>query len=160
MSGPPRRKLLSLRKGVYHVSFMVHGQRIRRSLKTGNRRQAERAAARIYADATAGLVLGDALPLLPKALAEAFSGLATKADLAALAAQMEAGFAALAVKLDRTAQQEPPGAKNGFALSPIPAPPGAEFDDVLAAAAAAKAQRRAAKIRTTRPAPRQPRRPS
>lgn len=46
MSGPPRRKLLSLRKGVYHVSFMVHGQRIRRSLKTGNRRQAERAAAK------------------------------------------------------------------------------------------------------------------
>jgi hypothetical protein len=90
-----KRSLIMLREGVYYTCFVLEGRRIRRSLKTSDRREAERAAAKIYADAVAGLVPG-VLPL-PGPLAEALSGLA--ADLRALAAQVEAGFAALATKL-------------------------------------------------------------
>lgn len=165
-----KRSLIIVRDGVYYVSFRLHGTRVRRSLKTTDRREAERAAAQIYADTAAGLVPG-ALPL-PGPLGAALRGLASKADLAALAAQIEAGFAALAAKLEsaqaeRTQQQ--PGV-NGFApadgstamLRSDTASAGrVEFDDILRRAAAAKAPRRAAKIRRPgRPAPHRPRRPS
>ena len=63
-----KRSLVTLRDGFYHTNFRINGRRIRQSLRTSDKAQAEIIAAKIYSDALLGKLTGK-LPELTLSLA-------------------------------------------------------------------------------------------
>ena len=63
-----KRSLVTLRDGFYHTNFRINGRRIRQSLGTSDKAQAEIIAAKIYSDALLGKLTGK-LPELTLSLA-------------------------------------------------------------------------------------------